>query len=406
MRRRLPYFTPASIAFTLLLFFGIGFAVWKAGGLVINPGAVSAKSQAGVVLEGFASHVDFEKQCVLCHQPLTSPQADLCLGCHQSVKRQVNARAGFHGSLPTGRQCAACHREHQGRQFDPTGFALAGFNHTQTRFPLTGKHLQTACAECHSASQYRKSSIECVACHSDPKEHTGVFEAACAACHSTDAWKPASVHGAVFDHAKTAFQLTRHTLDYAHQPISCAGCHRTGVISVDQQATCTSCHTQQDRAFMEKHQSHYGADCLSCHDGVDRMVPFEHASFFPLDGAHEKAACGSCHADQKFTGTPTECTRCHADAKMHAGVFGNQCQACHTTAAWTPAHLWLHTFPLNHGGQGEQTCQTCHTKTYADYTCISCHDHQPDELAASHAPLGIPAADYPKCDVCHPEGKK
>jgi hypothetical protein len=322
------------------------------------------------------------------------------------VKQQVDTRAGFHGSLPNARLCATCHREHQGREFDPTGFALAGFNHALTRFPLTGKHLQAACADCHSGGQYQKSSIECAACHAEPKEHAGVFEVNCANCHGTDTWKPATVNGAVFDHAKAAFQLNRHALDYAQQPIACAGCHHNGVTAVDQQATCTSCHSQRDSAFMLKHQSQYGSDCVSCHDGTDRMVPFDHARFFPLDGAHEKTACADCHADQKFKGTPIECASCHADPKIHAGIFGSQCQACHTSAAWTPAQLQKHTFPLDHGGQGEQTCQTCHTQTYADYTCTSCHDHQPEALVKNHAQLKIPAADYPKCATCHAQGKK
>jgi len=137
MRRRLPYLTPASLIFALILLLGLGFAFWKTGGPGINPGTLSAKSLPGVTIQGVSSHADIEKNCLNCHKPPVFSQARLCLDGHTDIAQQVAAHEGFHGSLASNNNCAACYPEHRGRDFDPTTFALAGFKHSQTRFTLS-----------------------------------------------------------------------------------------------------------------------------------------------------------------------------------------------------------------------------------------------------------------------------
>ena len=413
MRRRLPYFTPASFLFALFLLLGLGFAYWKAGGIGINPGPVSAKSLSGQDTGGFSSHADFEQDCARCHQPLGTSQAQLCQGCHQSVKDQIDTHQGLHGSLDPGSRCASCHPDHRGRDFDPTAFALAGLDHNQTSFPLTGKHMQAACKDCHFVELYRQAPAQCSGCHAEPAVHRGVFTLDCAGCHTSESWKPATINGTLFDHSTTSFQLTRHASDYAGQPLTCAECHVGKVTPFDAQAGCVQCHANHDAAFMRKHQDQYGPDCLACHDGSDRMVPFDHAAFFPLDGKHAGLDCAQCHANRQYPDAPANCAGCHKEPEIHAGAFGLKCDSCHTSDAWDPALLRKHTFPLDHGRRGEQTCQTCHPGSYAQYACYTCHapgsdslDHKPDEIAASHARANISAADLPDCARCHPGGKK
>jgi hypothetical protein len=66
--------------------------------------------------------------------------------------------------------------------------------------------------------------------------------------------------------------------------------------------------------------------------------------------------------------------------------------------------LRLHTFPLDHGGQGTVPCLVCHAETYVQYTCYGCHDHQEEAIRASHLEEGISEAELPACFECHEEG--
>ena len=406
MRRRLPYFTPVSILIAIALVLGTGFIFWKTGGFGISPGPVTGKSRPGIVLQGFSSHADLEQDCLRCHQPLSTSQAALCLDCHQTVKQQIDEHTALHGSLPSETSCAACHAEHKGRDFDPTVDALAGFNHDQTRFPLTGEHLTTSCEDCHQDNQFRFASADCIQCHKEPRVHKGMFGQDCAACHSADAWTPATNDGEAYDHAKTGFVLTRHQTDAAGEPLRCTACHAGNPEKPFDQQTCVSCHQKSQADFQAKHLERYGSNCIQCHDGADRMIPFDHANFFPLDGKHAEVKCSKCHADQKYKGVPTTCAECHKEPKIHAGIFGSECQDCHTANGWVPALLNKHSFPLDHGGKGEVNCQTCHLNTYPEYTCYSCHDHQPEEITASHKRANISEADLPDCTRCHAGGER
>jgi hypothetical protein len=203
---------------------------------------------------------------------------------------------------------------------------------------------------------------------------------------------PARFDDQPFEHATTtSFSLACHTLDYAGQVMDCAACHLVEaggrlLKEVDLQ-TCVACHAQQDLAFMDEHQAQFGPACMDCHDGVDRLSDFDHNRIFLLDGRHAEATCEACHQDEtgnkRFRGTPAECVQCHAEPEIHAGVFGLKCQYCHDAAAWTPANLRQHAFPLNHGaedGVTQAACETCHGANYVEYNYYGCHEHQALEM--------------------------
>lgn len=99
---------------------------------------------------------------------------------------------------------------------------------------------------------------------------------------------------------------------------------------------------------------------------------------------------------------PHRCSACHEQPDVHINQFGLDCARCHSLEAWTPALLTRHTFALDHGGEGQVTCETCHTETYAEYTCYSCHDHQPDDMLTVHEAEAIFEID--DCIACHPTG--
>ena len=369
-------------------------------------------SSPGVTLQEFNSHADFENNCALCHQPLATEQASLCQECHTDVRSQLEQKIGTHGRLKKVEQCSACHGEHKGREFDPVQTALDTFNHNQTPFPLTGKHAQSECADCHKESIYGGTKSDCAACHIEPALHKGMFGLDCAKCHTDTAWKPGQIKGLAFDHSQANFSMVRHTTGYDNQPLACTTCHNGPTEKFDQQ-TCAACHTRHPPAaqpaaidFLTKHVETYGADCLQCHDGADRMRGFKHEQVFPLTGKHSTVTCDTCHAEKKFRSTSGQCIACHAEPEIHLHFFGLKCEYCHASDAWQPALLHAHNFPLDHGGQGEVACETCHTERYAIHTCYGCHDHTAEGIRNSHKKVELPQGiTLDDCATCHLDGK-
>lgn len=395
--------------------------------------------------------------CQGCHDP-SNPDyaADLerCTNCHG----QENAAFMTRHLANYGAGCTQCH---DGLD------SLARFDHSQTPFPLDGKHSSLSCSDCHKAvhanhtgilvagigdpgpsaavppsplaatgvavigigdpgaaptppspvatteviTRFSGLSTDCQSCHTEPAAHHGLFSSNCAACHTTAAWQPASFGGAAFDHnAVQKFSLAHHAQDYAGAAIACTGCHIQSndpatTLSTDL-AACTTCHAAHDPTFMQNHLVQAGPNCLECHDGRDRMSAFDHAKIFVLDGQHAGLICRDCHTGGFGENSVSDCVHCHAEPPIHAGYFGLKCQDCHTGQAWSPARLLLHHFPLDHGAAGQVACQTCHPSNYITYTCYSCHDHQPADVSDTHLAKGIAPDELQDCAACHPDGLK
>ena len=286
-------------------------------------------------------------QCANCHPGDDfSLNQQTCVDCHASHDPAFMTEH----QQPYGNDCLACH--------DGVD-RMANFDHTQTGFPLEGQHADTKCVDCHTDHQFAELPTQCVACHTEPAVHAGLFDTQCQACHTPHRWTPATLGSAAFDHSQARFTLTYHKTDFSGAVLQCATCHQTDLRKVDLNV-CTTCHAQADALFMAAHEQQFGSDCLACHDGVDRMHNFDHTQFFALDGHHAEIECVACHTNQQFAGTPSACASCHEEPSIHAGVFGVQCENCHSTTAWAPASLKFHTFPLDHGGEGMIACQTCH----------------------------------------------
>ena len=100
---------------------------------------------------------------------------------------------------------------------------------------------------------------------------------------------------------------------------------------------------------------------------------------------------------------PHHCASCHEEPEIHADLFGVNCARCHSATAWTPAVLTSHIFLLDHGGEGEISCQTCHPAKYGVYDCFACHDnHQYEEMKEVH--LAEDIKEFDTCADCHPTG--
>jgi len=253
-----------------------------------------------------------------------------CAGCHAAGKthreapqacNDCHAKADVHkGTLGTA--CASCHSTASWKQ--------VAFNHdTDTKFPLTGGHRKTPCAECHKGDPKTvKTSMACAACHGGAKDpHKGTLGPSCQACHGTDDWKKV-----LFDHDQTPFPLIGK-----HAKAACAGCHK----SQDFKATptaCASCHDDKH------HEGRLGTDCASCHNAVDwKKVRFDHArdTSFALTGKHAATACTACHKERNpaTLKLPTRCIACHKSEDVHHGAYGSDCAKCHRATTWKTAYI-------------------------------------------------------------------
>ncbi len=276
------------------------------------------------------------------------------------------------------------------------------------------------CAQCH-APFTGITAERCQACHTRVAEQRatgtglhGALPAAevsrCADCHTDHHGRdfdPSADALLRFDHTLVGFSLEKHVEDFQGQPLACEGCHRLADFQFEA-AACVDCHAQAQAGYMAGHLAAFGIGCLACHDGVDTASGFDHAATdFPLDGEHAALACAACHSPAVPPAeTPTTCAGCHAEPPVHAGLFGTDCAACHTTTAWLPAQMPAHAFPLDHGDEGQIACATCHTETLATYTCTNCHEHEPEEMIEEHGDEGIVGEQLLECAACHPSGEK
>jgi hypothetical protein len=316
---------------TILVIAGIGFAQ---GATMFSPGALSAK-QSGAVLGNVHSHAETRGNCGACH---TAPwdsavMADRCTTCHADIATQMRQVATLHGQL------------------GGKGSAIL------------------ACYDCHP-------------------DHRGATAALI------------DMSGKQFPHEGLGFSLKRHAENVNDSAFTCQDCHTVDIKTFDQK-TCGSCHAQIDAAFVEAHLAAYGPNCLSCHDGVDRFSKtFSHAAFaFTLTGKHANLACDKCHnhalALADFAAAPKDCVSCHKQNDPHAGQFGTDCSACHSSAGWSPAKFDhnLAAFKLT-GAHANVACAQCHVNNVFKGTptdCYSCHKQRD----AHNGQFGT------DCSACH-----
>jgi hypothetical protein len=332
-----------------------------------------------------------------------------CVSCHL---RDYQTASPSHAGFPM--ECRTCHTM---VSWPITG-GLGGFDHSRTRFPLTGAHRPLSCTSCHVGSDFSAADPACVSCHLD--DYNGTDHQAsgistnCTDCHGTNQWA-----GASFDHSTTGFPLTG-----AHLPLACASCHVGGVFTGLDQA-CVSCHLDDYNGTTDPdHQaSGISTNCTDCH-GTNQWAgaSFDHAATgFPLTGAHLPLTCTSCHVGGVFTGLSQACVSCHqndydgtSDPNHQAAAFSIDCTDCHGTSRWSGADFTQHDalhFPIYsgvHDGRWD-ACSTCHTQSssYSAFTCFSCHPHD-DQSGTNSRHSGVSGYQYASsaCYSCHPDGRR
>jgi hypothetical protein len=195
--------------------------------------------------------------CVACHAEVRA--GDLPASYRQAGVAKVR-RYRF-ASLA----CAECHRDPHGGTLDryagaagcggchgEESWKVTGFDHSRTRYPLSGRHAAVPCAGCHPRASaapgaqlvFAGRPLDCAGCHKDV--HAGQLAVAgvtaCERCHDTAAFAPARG----FDHARDS----RYALDGRHAGVPCAGCHpRETAAGGDgfvrykpRPTTCEGCH--------------------------------------------------------------------------------------------------------------------------------------------------------------------
>ncbi len=254
-------------------------------------------------------------ECKNCHKsPMFKEAPKACIGCHKKDDKHNNT---------LGENCSDCHLESDWK-------TTAGrFSHDRTKFALRNGHAKATvkCVDCHKdLLSLRNTSIECYSCHKKDDKHEGQSGTACQACHSDRSWKLEQ-----FNHAATRFPLTGR-----HIPASCQSCHLTTRFK-DAARDCFSCHKKDD-----KHKQTLGVRCESCHNTRSwRLWDFNHdkRTKYPLDGAHMKVVCESCHKVAAPNGKDaaplgSNCLSCHRKDDVHDGQFGARCEQCHMTENW------------------------------------------------------------------------
>jgi hypothetical protein len=356
--------------------------------------------QTGYVLEG--KHAGLA--CSRCHTPgKISPQErstikikDLsrtylglptnCVTCHLDP---------HNGRL--GQTCQQCHNFEDWKTISPSRF-----DHSKTRYPLTGLHAQVQCAKCHTPGPDEKPRYtgipfnQCSDCHKDP--HHGSFPQGCQACHSTSGWKKISLTtvNERFDHSKTKFPL-----EGKHLSVDCAQCHANGDFKKRLAfQKCMDCHTPDPHKGQFAKRSDHG-ECASCHN-VNGWKPStftvkEHAaSAYPLQGGHARVECAQCHIpkgkETLFKVKFVSCTDCHSDrhaAQFAAAPYFNACDRCHNLEGYKPSTFTLAKHKETHfvltGGHVAVPCADCHKESaefrpkpsavyhWKELTCTSCH---------------------------------
>ena len=371
---------------------GQGFTIVKFDIKVFDHAATGYK------LEG--KHASLE--CGRCHLPerISAPE--------RATIKVRDLRRTYLGVSP---DCANCHQDsHKGRLgsnclqcHNFTEFKdVAKFDHSKTRYPLSGLHAEVACNRCHTMGpdqQPRYAGIAfhaCGDCHTDP--HRGSFSETCESCHRTSGWRTVvmSRMARAFDHARTNYPLLGK-----HATVECDRCHAQGDFKKPLEfQKCSDCHHQDPHGGQFDHRVG-GSECSNCHtvDGFKRStfgLKAHAATAYPLEGKHATVPCGGCHIPKgratvykkKFQ----RCDDCHAD--VHAGQFVsapyfNLCDQCHSLQRFVPS-----TFGLS---RHDKTAFSL-TGSHLAVPCNSCHK---DALNIN----AKPAAQYKwrdlRCSGCH-----
>lgn len=243
----------------------------------------------------------------------------------QSEEGMWHAPANWFPSPEKRTDCRSCHQEE--------GWQNVQFNHNNTRFPLKGRHLQTACEKCHTKDIKKVISSDCVGCHEDV--HQGSLGANCKECHNENGFRQTSPN-MFAKHNRTQFPLIGR-----HAALPCVECHRdTNSREFNKvPKECIACHADDIPSAGEAAIDHSAINmaCDRCHTSVGwETAAFEgHDRCFPIGtfSKHGTVSCKKCHQGNpptQLTDCSTgrfSCIQCHGcETSRHRHVSGYSCE--------------------------------------------------------------------------------
>ncbi len=357
-----------------------------------------------------------------------------CVGCHKDFHGFGEEKNPKLGELTN---CVHCHTEMDWRR------DLLFSHDKDTRYPITGKHKQVPCFECHKPKSGGPSkkpftprtydfkalqSKTCETCHKNPHPASAAKafrEAPCAGCHTTDGWKSVGGAGAKggFNHST----MTKFVLDGDHAKLTCNQCHMKGGKEVynfpgEDKKFCVTCHASPHK---DQFSARFPADaCATCHNtsAFKRLLGFDHdKTRFHLEGAHVKVGeCRDCHTptDRTLASKPPRpagkfqfehpeadfCVDCHKT--VHQGQFDEKflakpCKDCHSQDAFAKMRPFDHrTAPFQITGAHAKfrgKCWNCHVPT--NRMLASKPPHPAHKFQFGQEDVGF-------CEACHPSVHK
>jgi hypothetical protein len=369
-------------------------------------------------LSGPHAELEGMMHCTECHVLGGKVSNEKCLDCHKELKDRISQNKGYHASPEVdSKDCAGCHSDHHGRNFEMIRFNEDEFQHQLTGYELTGQHKKTDCRECHQPDLIADASLkknnntflglepECVACHEDVHQKT--LSTDCASCHATDAFSPPTN----FDHNTADFALVGK-----HRNVDCAECHKTEIrngkdfqrfVDIPFQK-CTDCHD-------DVHDSKFGNNCTECHSENSFSVAATSKNFnhtmtgFELEGRHRAVDCKQCHVSGFTTPVPhNRCASCHQDYHKKEFVRNSvtpDCAECHSVNGFTNSLFTIEQHNkspfLLEGAHLATPCFACHKQSAMwsfrniGERCVDCHEDVHDGF--------IDEKFYPNqsCESCH-----
>ncbi|WP_223210517.1 cytochrome c3 family protein [Leptothrix cholodnii] len=190
-------------------------------------------------------HAGPKVECKACHVNLKSYRNTPtdCYSCHKKDDKHEGQQ---------GQRCESCH-------IDKNWKTLVGFDHAKSRFALTGRHVVTACKDCHTSARFKDAPSDCYSCHKKADKHKLTLGVSCESCHNTRDWALWN-----FNHDKQ----TDYRLEGPHRKLACTSCHTReaprGKATAPVGQACIGCHRKDD-----VHDGSFGSRCEQCHV-VDR----------------------------------------------------------------------------------------------------------------------------------------
>jgi hypothetical protein len=386
-------------AWALILWLSVSSTAFAQGfGGFVSPGPLCSDHEDLDTLD--------PRDCLACHKAGRGVSAALCMDCHETIKKQVDSKSGFHANKGTA--CESCHSDHKGTGRCEIPTLGSDFDHeAETGWALEGAHGNTKCISCHKTPNvYEDLDTTCSTCHNDPhgkaqSERTLLQK--CDSCHDAADWDALPLPANVFDHTST--KQVDYVLDGGHREVDCVECHfEMRFVPIDHEA-CTSCHANPHRAEFRTQK------CENCHPTAAgwAVQNFDHdLTKYDLEGEHARVGCDECHGRDKTAPMASQrCDNCHVD--LHHAQFvtteggrsrPKPCEDCHTVqvAAFALRNYDHDTtdYPLV-GKHREQACEECHddreAAVYVDLPHADCDECHTDPHGGRHEPAA--------CTKCH-----